>query len=597
MYYGYFFKELLHFTTESYLIFKPIITIIALFVISIKLGQKWFLYLNLFIVLLLLLLIVLNQFLDLNLPGINYYSIMLFCMVSSAYLGVFEAWRISSHIARKESYDAKKPISELTKEDSEKLNSDAYLYSMSTILGCIGSIIIVPFVFIFTGYGLIFLLAFSIHAMIIYYFWTFKVLGNINSLVNIKWEDWKLLFGFLFLAILIIDSKYNYQPSHKIFPIIFYAILTFLLYKLFLELKYFYSKYDAIKSVKGKNKLMLLVSDIDSQHSFIIILLIIMYILSLSVQELFSSPIIGIKATYACLVYIIFIGLSYGSWFNKNKSILVVPISSICGVLKTTRIITSSIIMMIVLLPAYRNGFGFINSLLMSLPFLLSGLGGFALNDYYDMDKDVINKPNRAIPKGLITAAQAYWIGITLLLLGLLLGVKVSESNLQTLLYVATIFGVSLYNYVIYKFALIKTIVAALISIIPIAFDIIILNYPIQYSIIIGASLLFIIGRELLMDINDLEGDMKVGINTIPMRIGKFRTAKIAFNLQIVGAVLLVLLLNYNYSSALLALYITIISITIISYKLWWSKSGQYQKRVILLMWVPMLCGILMMLF
>src|SRR5207302_3479503 len=90
------------------------------------------------------------------------------------------------------------------------------------------------------------------------------------------------------------------------------------------------------------------------------------------------------------------------------------------GILFVSRVVPSALLGLAVALPSLYCGLGIWQSCFSALPFFLSAIGAFALNDYYDIEKDKLNKPYRAIPSGKLSANFVLWYGIVLIAFGLL---------------------------------------------------------------------------------------------------------------------------------------------------------------------------------
>jgi geranylgeranylglycerol-phosphate geranylgeranyltransferase len=240
------------------------------------------------------------------------------------------------------------------------------------------------------------------------------------------------------------------------------------------------------------------------------------------------------------------------------------------------------------------SGLSIEESGLSALPFFLSAIGGFALNDYYDAEKDKINKPYRAIPSGKLTPKTVFRYGISMLLLAVICSIFFSRSYFELILYVICILGVASYNLFVKYYSLSKTFLTAIISSLPLFFSTVVFEYPKIYLLLPVATCCFILGREWLMDIRDIQGDLNGQIVTIAMKIGSNITAKLGFGLQVIAGLILLPIVIYNHSYWSVSLLSLIVLHVIILIPLWSYKSGMLQRRVIQLLWLPMLWGILL---
>jgi len=165
------------------------------------------------------------------------------------------------------------------------------------------------------------------------------------------------------------------------------------------------------------------------------------------------------------------------------------------------------------------------DSTLFSIPILLAMIAVFSIaagsgpfNDYFDYEVDKIVHPNRPLPSGLIKPKTALYMGIAFFLIGLVISFLI---NLQ--IFFLSIFGVTLI--VLYELVSKKTgflgnfVVAFTISISFLYGGATVGNLltPTFYALV---AFFILLGREIILDVRDFEGDKKTRV-TLPMRIGK----------------------------------------------------------------------------
>jgi geranylgeranylglycerol-phosphate geranylgeranyltransferase len=265
------------------------------------------------------------------------------------------------------------------------------------------------------------------------------------------------------------------------------------------------------------------------------------------------------------------------------------------GFVYLSRCVTSCLIGLCVFLPSLYSGLGVKASFLHALPFVFAAIGGFGLNDYFDADKDAINKPYRAIPSKKLTKKTVLLVGLANLTFASLCAAYVADTWLQAVLYGITILGVSCYNIFVRYLSLSKTVLTSIVSGLPILFSVTTIGYSRSYLFLPVGAAFFVLGREWLMDIGDMEGDLKGQIVTVPMLIGTERTALFGFLFQFLSVLfMLPIALSVN-SVALYALLFSILLAVICLRSLWQSGRKEYQRRVVQLLWVPMLLGVLML--
>jgi geranylgeranylglycerol-phosphate geranylgeranyltransferase len=176
----------------------------------------------------------------------------------------------------------------------------------------------------------------------------------------------------------------------------------------------------------------------------------------------------------------------------------------------------------------YSGDFPFLDSALVFLVvFLVSGAGN-AINDYFDIKIDSINRPERPIPSGRVKLKEAFYFSYLLFALGTLLAFSIN-----------TVCGaIALFNsilLIIYAKTLKGTPFLGNLSI----------GYLTGSTFLFGASVfgpgglktlfvlfllaaLAITAREIIKDIEDMEGDRAEGADTLPLRIGAKKASYLA---------------------------------------------------------------------
>ncbi len=155
---------------------------------------------------------------------------------------------------------------------------------------------------------------------------------------------------------------------------------------------------------------------------------------------------------------------------------------------------------------------------------LIFCFGGFALNDYYDRNIDKIAHPERPIPAGFISPKKAYMIGLSLLLTAIIFSIFL---NIFCLFLVILAFILITSYEKFFKMLPIGNVIIASLAAITFLFGgiaIYQIEKPLFLSIIV---FFFILGREILMDIEDIGGD--VNRKTLPIIWGIKKARIIAY--------------------------------------------------------------------
>ncbi len=202
-------------------------------------------------------------------------------------------------------------------------------------------------------------------------------------------------------------------------------------------------------------------------------------------------------------------------------------ISKIIAIIKITRPVNFLITFISIVIAGFiANGNEILSLQLLSIACsgALAISAGNVINDYFDYEIDKINRPERVLSIGIITRKQSLIIYFVILFLSLMLAVFVSfKAFIFLLLFSPVIFLYSAWFKKIPLFG--NFIVAAVLGFIGFIYPGFVLANTIK--VIIPACFAFLINfiRELLKDMEDIEGDMKCGVITFPLKYG-FRLSK-----------------------------------------------------------------------
>ena len=159
---------------------------------------------------------------------------------------------------------------------------------------------------------------------------------------------------------------------------------------------------------------------------------------------------------------------------------------------------------------------------------------GYIINNFYDSEKDLINRPKKSILDRLVgrrTKLNFYFI---LNFLSLVSALFVSYK--AALFFFLFIFGIWFYSHKLKKYPFIGNLVAASLAVIPL-FAVFIYYKNFDLVIFVHATFLFIIisMRELVKDLENLKGDLLQKYHTIPVIYGSLVSKKILTFLSILA--------------------------------------------------------------
>ena len=209
-----------------------------------------------------------------------------------------------------------------------------------------------------------------------------------------------------------------------------------------------------------------------------------------------------------------------------------------------------------------------------SIPIILAMIAVFfetaagnVINDYFDYNIDLINKPERPIPSGRISLKNGKNYAYFLFLAGTVCGFLISYLTDNWIPFIIVLIAdviLYLYAYKLKTTPLIGNLAVGFMTGFGFVFGGFTINNPniILTSIFLGFfAFVMTTAREIVKDIEDVEGDKKDGARTLPILIDKKTPAILATILIIVDCALCPLLYVYHIFGTL---YLIIIAIAVI---------------------------------
>ncbi|WP_338733502.1 geranylgeranylglycerol-phosphate geranylgeranyltransferase [Mangrovimonas cancribranchiae] len=260
------------------------------------------------------------------------------------------------------------------------------------------------------------------------------------------------------------------------------------------------------------------------------------------------------------------------------------------------------------------NGFHFTILVLASV---CIAAAGNIINDIYDVDTDLINNPDTVLIGKSISEKLAYNLFFACNIIGVLLGYYVATAIGKDVFFGLFVFvSASLYFYASYlKQVLLASnilisILVALSLIIVGVFDLLPEITPQNqdtqstfFKIILDyAMFAFFINliREIVKDIEDIDGDYKSGMNTLPIAIGRERAIKIAFIISLLPIISIIYYTaTYLYHQIIAVIYFLLFVIApliYISIKLFSAETKKQLHYISQLLKLVMFLGLLSLL-
>ncbi len=200
----------------------------------------------------------------------------------------------------------------------------------------------------------------------------------------------------------------------------------------------------------------------------------------------------------------------------------------------------------------------------------LIAIGGYAINDVYDIEIDKINTPHRPLPAGLMTLGEAKGYSIILFAVGVTIPLLNIFSNFIINViasFIALVGGILLYLYAMYfkRSGFIGNIMIGLLTAIPFIYGGFLTNSFETMLFPAIFAFLLLVGREVIKDIEDVHGDQLKDVQSVALRYGIKPARNLGF-LILLGLIFvnpLPIILGY-YTSIVFVLIVLIIDVIIL---------------------------------
>jgi len=166
-----------------------------------------------------------------------------------------------------------------------------------------------------------------------------------------------------------------------------------------------------------------------------------------------------------------------------------------------------------------------INLLLIVIASAVVIAGGYIINNFYDSEKDLINRPNKSMLDKLVSQNTKLSFYFVLNFFTIIMASYVSFK--AVLFFSGYIFAIWLYSHKLKKRPIIGNLLSAILSIIPF-FTIFIYYKNFDTVVFVHATFLFlvIVMKELIKDLENLKGDLALNYRTIPIVYGEHISKK-----------------------------------------------------------------------
>jgi len=201
---------------------------------------------------------------------------------------------------------------------------------------------------------------------------------------------------------------------------------------------------------------------------------------------------------------------------------------------------------------------------------------GYIINNFYDAEKDLINKPRKSMLDKLVS--QRFKL-TTYFILNFLAAFLASYISFRAVLFFsAYIFGIWFYSHKLKKIPFVGNVVSATLAIAPF-FAVFVYYKNFETVIFVHAVFLFllILAREMIKDLENMKGDMAQNYKTIPILFGD-KTSKVSIGVLVLLTLIPAFLLINNFDIGYMYLYFmsSIFLLLLFLLLLWRSNSKKH---------------------
>ncbi len=265
---------------------------------------------------------------------------------------------------------------------------------------------------------------------------------------------------------------------------------------------------------------------------------------------------------------------------RKNKLLIlkIVSLSSVVRVYNILVIVLAQYLSSIFILATEKRALAVLLDFNLFIIIIASSLtiaSGYIINNFYDSQKDLINRPNKSMLDRLVSQQTKLTVYFSLNFVTVIIAFFVSWR--AVLFFSVYIFLIWFYSHKIKKYAIIGNLMSAFMAVLP--FFAILLYYKNLYEVIFAhATFLFLLllVREMIKDLENLKGDLANNYRTLPIIYGEIISKKVITVLTLLTIVPVYVLIEiYDVGYMDIYFYICLIVLLFFLLYLWKSNSKE----------------------
>jgi 4-hydroxybenzoate polyprenyltransferase len=205
---------------------------------------------------------------------------------------------------------------------------------------------------------------------------------------------------------------------------------------------------------------------------------------------------------------------------------------------------------------------------------------GYIINNFYDKEKDLINRPNKTQLDTIVSQKTKLQVYFVLNFLATILALFISLR--ASMFFAVYIFLIWFYSHKLKKYPIIGNLTAAVLAVLPF-FGILLYFKNLYPEIFAHASFLFllILIREMIKDLENLKGDIANNYQTIPVRFSETISKQTIMLLTIATLIPVYLLIEkFDVGYMDVYFYLSLIVLILFNFKLWKSQTQEHYVQL-----------------
>ena len=217
---------------------------------------------------------------------------------------------------------------------------------------------------------------------------------------------------------------------------------------------------------------------------------------------------------------------------------------------------------------------------------------GYIINNFYDSEKDLINRPNKTMLDRLVSQKTKLQVYFVLNFLATALALIISFR--AALFFAVYIFLIWFYSHKLKKYPIVGNLTASLLAVLP--FFGILLYFKNFYHVIFAHAMflfLLIFIREMIKDLENIKGDIANNYQTIPVRFGEQISKRIITILTISTIIpVYILIEKYDVGYMDIYFYISLIILILFLLRLWKSETQPEYVQLHVMLKILIVAGV-----